>query len=320
MGYRCLVQAAAAATAATAVLMFAPALPGNATTRPKTGELAVPGSSASYRGRTLDNSRDRSYNQLTSINKNGLISGFYGAGGPGHPSNGYLLKRPYRQSDYIREDFPRSAQTRVLAVNDNGVIVGTFSYTDRRSGNVWYGFWAQHGQFHKVDYRTPYRSRLNQLCGVNDSGIAVGVYLDRSGNDHAFRYNIATGSFSLPVRGAAAFASNINNKGAVVGYFKKAGLPWISYVTYNGGLRRFSVPRAGQTAAQGINDHGVIVGGCTRNNKSFGFIRGSGGHLRLYVWGSAAAGMAINGINDSGDLVGWYVGSNGSVNGFLAIP
>ncbi len=49
--------------------------------------------STKYAFNTLNNQADPTFNQLLGINSHNVISGYFGAGTPGHPNKGYLLGR-----------------------------------------------------------------------------------------------------------------------------------------------------------------------------------------------------------------------------------
>jgi hypothetical protein len=306
---------------ALACSLAAPISSDAATTKGAPGILHPAFSSAYRHAYELDNRHDRTYNILSGISKTGRIVGFYGRGNdPGHPSKGYMIRPPYRQSDYKPENYPHSRQTQVLGMSNNGYIVGTFSYTNRKHGDIWYGFWARNGHFHKVTY-PGHRFGNNQLTGINDKGFAVGAYIDTAGRYHPFRYNIFTHSFSVPVAGGGSVtASSINDKGTIVGFFRKSsGRPWVSYVTSKGRVLKFTVPVAGakRTEAQGLNDRGVIVGLYTWANKVYGFVRSARGRFKRYKFHK---GLGFDSINIHGDVVGWYLNGDGQVNGILLVP
>jgi hypothetical protein len=88
-----------------------------------------------------------------------------------------------------------------------------------------------------------------------------------------------------------------------------------------------NVPGAVSTQARGINNNGEIVGfyqttTCndyyvnvvpTCPSKGFKYVNGS--YVKLMVPGSVST--VINGVNDYGDLVGFYKKSGGSIHGFI---
>ena len=151
----------------------------------------------SYSFRTLDNSNDPTFNQLPGINHVGKIAGYFGSGATGHPNKGYVLSPPYGQANYTNENFPGSVQTQVTAINNNGYTAG-FGVNAKGSN---FGFVEWNGVF--TSYRDPNTpnvpGQVNQLLGLNDSGIAVGFYVDKHGNSHGYTLNQATGVFT-PVK------------------------------------------------------------------------------------------------------------------------
>ena len=69
---------------AGALAVLAGAVPAGAV--PAAAATSVP--AARYSFRTLDNSHDRTFNQLLGINSHGKIAGYYGSGAQGHRNRG----------------------------------------------------------------------------------------------------------------------------------------------------------------------------------------------------------------------------------------
>lgn len=281
----------------------------------------------SYHFRTLDNGSDPTFNVLLGINNHGKIAGYYGSGARSHPNKGYLLLPPYGSARYLAENFPRSAQTQVTGLNDKGVTVGFLSYTNDANPafNANYGFWARNGRFHKVVFpgsihRVP---QVNQLLGVNNLGVAAGFYLDLHGNAHGYLYNIVTRRFTaVQVPGALSVtATAISNHGAVAGWFVTGRGVTKGFLRRPGGaLVILAKPGANVTQAFGVNVFGEVVGAYQVGTKTFGFtwIRGSGFQSVSDPLGHGST--IVNGVNNAGDLVGFYVGGGGDTNGMLAVP
>jgi hypothetical protein len=79
-----------------------------------------------------------------------------------------------------------------------------------------HGFIGSGNKLQTVDYPSD-DATGTALEGINDSGQAVGVWLDSFGNTRAFLLDIATGTFTdihVPTSTSVA-AWNINNQGAV---------------------------------------------------------------------------------------------------------
>lgn len=295
-----------------------------------TGTVA---SSGGYSFTTLNNHHDVTFNQLLGINQSGLIAGYFGSGAPGHPNKGYLLRPPYHQSNYKNENFPRSAQTQVTGLNDIGNTVGFWA--NKAGAN--FGFYTSaNGAFHDVNFPGVQNSspQMDQLLGINDHGIAVGFYLNKAGNDRGYEYNIHTHKFTRVLQPGVrrvttttrgTVAAGINNHGTVAGFYVTKGGKTVGFM--KSGRTFITLNRKGSSAtmAFGINDSDVVVGtyttGSGNSAKTFGFTwTRRHGFKTIVVPGSAAGTTNVNGINDRGELVGFYNDSKGNTDGFLARP
>src|ERR1017187_4267559 len=130
-----------------------------------------------YSFRTIDNPGDVTFNQLLGINDRGQIAGYFGSGAQGHPNKGYVINLSGNSAWYANENVPVSTQTQVTGLNDFGVTVGFSSNHNTASMmNPNFGFYTWDGRFHLVHFPTGNNASppVNQLLGVNDSGVAVG--------------------------------------------------------------------------------------------------------------------------------------------------
>jgi hypothetical protein len=266
-----------------------------------------------YSFRTLDNSNDPTFNQLLGINNHNKIAGY---GVQGSADRGYVLSNPLSQPSYRPENYPGSAQTQVAGINDNGVTVGQFFKAGRLSG-----FYRQNGSYHKVTF--PGSSGSNELLGINNSGIAVGDFTDAVGDWHAYQLNINTHKFTrINVRNSPnVTVTGINVAGAIVGFFTNAASKVVGFVRRaNGVLVTFAKAGAdGGTQALGINKGGLVVGAYTIGSRTFGFTW-SQGRFHTVNDPNGIGSTVITGVNNAGDLVGFYTDSHANTNGLLAIP
>jgi len=276
---------------------------------------------------TLNNSNDKTFNQLLGINNRGQIAGYFGSGAKGHPNQGYLLALSRGGSHFVNENFPGAKQTQVTGLNDAGVTVGFYSTQNKASQmNNNFGFYTRHGHFHAVNFPAIHRSAppVNQLLGVNDSDVAVGFYTDRRGHNHGYTYNIISHRFHrVMIRdGVSTTAAAINNHGDIAGFRTgMLGQTKAFVLRPNGHLTVLHYPGASATMAFGINDSGEVVGAYTKgsgdNARSFGFTWSA-----RHGWRSISDPMGkgttlVNGVNDLGDLVGFYTDAQGNTDGFL---
>jgi uncharacterized protein DUF3466 len=294
------------------------------------GASVRPAVSHGYSFRTLDNHRDVTFNQLLGINNSGLIAGYFGSGLAGHPNKGYLLRPGYSQHDYTNENFPHSAQTQVTGLNNSGDTVGFWA----NAAGANFGFYKSGSHFHNVNFPDVPNSKpqVDQLLGINDHGVAVGFYTNSAGNNRGFEYNIRTHHYNrvlIPderqgLSGPSLTAAAINNGGQIAGFYVASDGKTVAFVKTSNTFTTIIFPHSSSTQAFGINDHGLVVGDYTVGT-------GSGARMHGFTW-QAGHGFrevndplgvnttTINGVNNHGDLVGFYVGHGGHTNGFLARP
>ena len=239
---------------------------------------------------------------------------------------------PHSQGNYINENFPGSVQTQVTGLNNRGVTVGFWSSMNNANMvNDNFGFVDVGGHFRNADFPTgsPASPPVDQLLGVNDSDVAVGFYTDANGNNHGYEYNIGSSRFSTvtdpSLPGASLTAAAINDEGDVAGFYtNSAGTTDGFLKTHHGQFINLAVPGAASTMALGVNGSDEVVGTYTVGS-------GSSAQMHGFTWtpqhGFSTVddphGMGtttINGVNDHGQLVGFYVDANGNTDGFLASP
>ena len=285
----------------------------------------------SYQVVKLNDARDETFNQLLGINNAGTIVGYFGSGAAGHPNRGYTLIPPFAQHSFLNENFPRSAQTQVTGLNDDGVTVGfwstqnTASMTDNN-----FGFYEQNGRFHDVNFPVGDNASppVNQLLGVNDRGMAVGFFANSTGQNRGYEYDIRTHRFTrveIPGRGIgpSLTAAAINNRGDVAGFYNKTSAQVDAFLKLRSGkFITLVYPGATMTQAFGVNDFDEVVGTYTTGTGNaavtHGFAWRAGRYVSVNI--SGASSTAINGVNDEGDLVGFFTDAKGNTDGFLALP
>ena len=285
-----------------------------------------------YKITTLDNANDVTFNQLLGINNHGVIAGYFGSGAQGAPNKGYTLLPPYGQGQYQNENFPGSVQTQVTGLNDKGVTVGFWSSMNNASMvNDNHGFWEKNGKFHNADFPTGDAATppVDQLLGVNDSNVAVGFWTDANGNNHGYKVNIKTMRFSVVTDPNAPTASltaaAINSGGDIAGFYTNPATGNTDgFLKHHGKVTDLAVPGASSTMALGVNDHDEVVGTYTVGS-------GSSAQMHGFTWTprggfvtvddpQGVGTTTINGVNNAGDLVGFYVDSAGNTDGLLATP
>jgi nitrite reductase/ring-hydroxylating ferredoxin subunit len=277
---------------------------------------------------TIDNPVDPTFNNLMGINNSGLIAGFYGSGDAGHPNQGYLLRPP---GGFTAVDFPGEAQTQLTGLNDRGVQVGYFYPTNNGVPvDNQFGFYVKDGAFVSVNNpKTPTNPDPgvlieNQLMGVNDRDIAVGFYNDASGNSHGYTYDIKTGTFSADINDPSAVSTvsaAINDRGGVAGFYTDASGAVHGFLERDGHFKTVDAPGATTTELLGLNDRGEAVGEDVVGGVTHGLIYDARTGVFTNVDAPNSAGFTLfNGLNDKGDIVGFYTDAAGNTHGLLATP
>jgi hypothetical protein len=282
----------------------------------------------------LDNSGDLNFNQLLGINNHKIIAGYFGDGTVVF-NNGYVL---VPNTHYSVENFAGTppaghtiTQTQAIGINNNDVPIIVGFWADQNGLN--FGFGDIQGVFTTIlDPNATFAGNQN-LLGVNASNEAAGFWTDSAGHEHGFVVNLATKPVTFTeippalFKGAVATqASGINDKHIVCGFavdgtgndhgfFGTLGAFQIFNVTVNGVV-------ATSTQALGCSNNFIVGSYVGSNGATHGFIYDGTTFVKFDAPGSSqtpafgVAGTIINGVNDKGDIVGFF--SDGTnVNGFV---
>jgi hypothetical protein len=155
------------------------------------------------------------------------------------------------------------------------------------------------------------------MNGIANTGAAVGFGIDNAGNFTNFLRN-PDGSFTTltAINGMTTpNAFGINSAGDVVGAANGA-----AFFLPNGGSPQ-TIPGVGSpSAAFGINDKGNIVGQYTVGATTPGFYVSDSAGDNLTTINAPSGPDTVNaqGINSNGLIVGFYLGTDGQVHGFMA--
>jgi hypothetical protein len=264
---------------------------------------------------------------LLGVNNSGTISGYFGDGVL-VPNNGYTLTPP---SSYTAENVPAMAQTQVVAINNTG-ITGGFS-ADAAGDN--FGFVNSGGVFTQVvNPSTPTSGiTMNQILGLNDVNQAVGFYMDAAGNTHGYTYNVVTHAFTAVILPGAfgavsVTAAGINNAGTIAGFYTDGANAFHGFLDVGGTFTSINDPNGTNTQLFGLNNTGLAVGSYVDGagvNEGFVYNILTNTYETVDDPNNSATaafnvtGTFINGVNDAGELVGFY--SDGTnVDGFAATP
>lgn len=269
----------------------------------------------SYNFQTVISPGDPAFTQLLGINNSSTIAGYFGDGAV-VPNNGFTLTLP---NSYTPENFPAAAQTQVIGINNTGWNDGF--YVD--SGGTTHGFTFSSGSFATMDAPG---TAFNQLLGINDGGTAVGYSsLDPAGMTSQLAYMESGGTFTylnglLPVGTQNNQAVGINNSGTVAGFFQDSTGVFHGFLLSGSTATTLDFPGAMDTLAFGVNNHGEVVGIYFDSmGVQHGFVN-LGGMWYTVDDPNGIGTTTINGVNDLGQLVGFYADANDNVDGFFANP
>lgn len=250
-------------------------------------------------------------NQALGINNSGLVVGYYG-NGISAPNRGFVATAPYGASNFTAENVPDPLsatpfQTQVAGINNSGATVG--SYTDN-SGNQ-HGFSNIAGAFQVYDAPL---AQSTQLLAVNNNLIAAGFYVDVFGNTQGITVNLNTGIFNpfslngLSTIGVTAAAINDHNQ--IGGYYVDDNGNTLGFIDSNGRIISIPTPDANDISeVLGLNNNGLADGlFMDSNGVTHGFLFDTNTNIFTQIDAPAAAGLTIlNGINDLGQMTGYYL-------------
>jgi hypothetical protein len=193
-----------------------------------------------------------------------------------------------------------SNATTAFGINDVGNIVGQYSSNGNTPGFFLSSSGA--GSFVTLNSPTPGPGNVVNAQGVNNLGTIVGFYMGSDGQDHGFR----------------AQAASAKNNTITVSPIADPKIP----------------PVAGEPGAKfvfsqilGINDAGLAAGyygDSTGSQHGFLYDTTTGQYTFLDDPAAAFAGGTvfdqITGINDLGEIGGFYTDANGIAHSFVACP
>lgn len=291
----------------------------------------------SYSFQTINNPADNSlqtpvFNQLLGINNSGVIAGYYGDSVI-VPNNGFT----WANGTFTAENFAGADQTQVVAIN-NTLTSGTYNTA---------GFWVNNGSGANHGFTNIGGTALTvdgpgstftQILGLNDNHQAVGFYTaTNSGNTYGFLLNTSTNAITTLTTPASwnttsVTATGINNSGLIVGFYATCAGCDVAFIDNNGTFTTPTDPLGTNPEFFGVNNLDEIVGTDTSN--ATGAPEGFVYNMNSGTWTSiidpnesitvnssfGIDGTTLNGINDLGQVVGFYEDALGNVDGLLATP
>jgi hypothetical protein len=209
-------------------------------------------------------------------------------------------------------------------INDSGQVVG--SYFNTTSGGF-VGFSLSGGAYSDVVVSG---SAATVASGVNNAGLITGTSTDGSGGNHGFTwsgYSASGGALTggtqtsfdnINASSGSTFGSATNSSGTTVGYFfdtnGQHGFSGPVTPTYN--PTTLDDPSGTGTAASDVNSSGKIVGSFFNGAIEQGFAY-NGSTYATISDPLGVGGTDVTGIDDAGDVVGYYIDGGGTTHGFI---
>lgn len=292
---------------------------------------AVPLAAQTYTFKIIDDSNaqplfnvgNNVYTIAQGINDSGLVVGFYSA-----PEDTYYGFYGSDSNSLSTLGFPSGCSSFCGLVpddiNDLGEIVGEW---DDGEGYT-HGFYLMppYGGHNPIPFDYP-NAALTIAQAVNKTGLIVGGWQDGEGNTHGFKYaNQSFSQFDFSVC-PATWLNGVNDGGDVVGYCPTGTTQYDSVgweLTAHGQLTEIAFPGAVSTRPYAVNNSDEIVGtyniytGGTPEFETHCFLLANGTYNAIPDPPESAGGAICYGINNIGQIAGYYEDAEGVGHGFVA--
>lgn len=266
--------------------------------------LAIaPAAHATYVFTTVDVPGSKSFNQIFGINDSGEVGISSDAG-------------PVLYHGGVYSPLPTIAGYNVAlaGINNAGTVVGGAFDTSGAE----HGFTLSGGTYSLFDVPGATKTEAR---AISSTGLVVGYYTDAAtGNRPGFSYDPSTGAFTtINTPGSTvSITSGVNAAGQIVGSGGDNTGSKFGFLYQGGSYTTFTVANS-ITAARAINDTGLIAGWINQIGIGHeGFVGDSSGYQLLTVPG--ALDTFAQGINDMGQVSGFYFDTLGISHGFIADP
>jgi hypothetical protein len=156
--------------------------------------------------------------------------------------------------------------------------------------------------------------------------VAVGFYVDTTGMTHGYKYNITYNKFSPNIDDpnglGATTAAAISDFGNVAGFYTDSAGVTHGFFEKAGHFTTIDAPNATATSLLGLNNFGIAVGfDMGKKGKMHGIVCDvTSASCQLLDDPNGIGTTTLNGLNDDGQIVGFYTNSAGNTIGLLATP
>jgi probable HAF family extracellular repeat protein len=228
-----------------------------------------------------------------------------------------------------------------LGINNAGQVVGQYTFANDPN-SITHAFLYKGGNYQTIDPPVDPSQLFASASAINNRGQIVVNNLNIDGSNSNYLYS--NGQFTLlSTLPAAAYVQALNDAGTMVGGMQDANGVTHGFLFKNGQLTQLDAPNAGLgfgfsgTQANGINNNDVVVGNYVDHSfTNHGFVYQNGVFTTFDdpladtsdpIHPDKPSGTEVFGINDEGQIVGWYYYTTGNgpnpqihVQAFLATP
>ena len=164
------------------------------------------------------------------------------------------------------------------------------------------------------------------VAGINDEGLVAGTWIAADGSEVGF-IRFPDGRIRTPItdpndNSGVTVLRAINDEGVIAGFY--GANVGNGFLLTEGNFRTVDFPGAVATALRGINNLGEVAGTYSivdLDADEFGFIiPRRGPPISFKLPDPAATSIVAGGINDLGQLVGYYTDASSTQVGFLRQP
>lgn len=270
---------------------------------------------------------------INGINSSGAIVGTYVENGTVYGfSDSSITGQSYTSIAPSGTDSSRNSINGVYAygISDSGTIVGGYTYNSDSSTG---GFLDANGPFTYITDPSGANAGTTVLSGISGNGQnIVGNYtVGTTPIDQSFLYSTNSGTTPIANPNATTYgiiANGINNSGEIVGSYYDNGSGNLTHgfsqtttQKTNSTISSIDDPNANATygtTANAINNLGQIVGSYAIDNDDdlAGFLYSNGQYTSItsstFTQLAGATSISATGINDNGQIVGYYTDANGT--------
>lgn len=259
---------------------------------------------------------------VNGINNNGQVVGF----SSDNAQNPTLFTNFIRNSDgtFTILNIANDPLAMANGINNSDTVVG--------GGSTGSAFTFSAGATSVLAPALPGNTQTQTAFGINNNGLIVGQFTN-NGNGTTPGYLLSSGLYTILNPVANSFvtnAQNVNNNGLVTGFYSTDGAHQHPFF-FNSVTDKYTLvadpvtPNLFLTQFLGINDNGTAVGYYQTNDGSqHGLLFNDITNTYTFLDDPNAASLngvsitQITGINDSGEITGFYIDANGVQRGFVA--